>query len=655
MIDCSNIQSQMRFTVLMLLFFIVHLATFANPAREKVVLKRNKNIVSQIVKPNCTYEICDGLDLKGDTIQIPINAELVFKGGFFKNGIICGNNTIISSECKTIFRSIRLQGKWLNDSFCPEWFGAVGDGITDDTESIRKAMFAAAGKKLIFHRKTYIINVTPGKDVNTQRVIFPDCKCMAIYGDSSIIKLGNNDNCNLYKNKGFGAIFSIYTIDSCHVKGIVFDYNYDKNPIFQTQGIRQDVQENTQLNAFQFRRVSKVTIEDCTFIGHSGTNCIDYNDARYDVGDKVFEVTIQRCYFLKSGGKSYYRSGNTYVDAFHDCSTIALHYCGSNHNTPFVVNIKNNFFEGIGGNAYNAIETDASELYFCDNVIKNYVCCIAPCSEIYDGIFTIKNNHFLEVSRGILLWLRGGCEFDTHRYGYRSMNIIGNECVINIGSWIDRKHYDNIGSKQSDRYGFIFTTSGNNKSVKNLSVLANTICYVNIDGVSPKLCSKATINLESVGHSVKMMKCDKMVLSGNHFYNATYRILHNSMFQEIDTLVFNGNYIYEPFKVKGPTKNDGGGVVYLNHSRAYAPSLDYPIVRNFEASNNDVIFNGYKNDDGCAIIMACQMRGSNDPSDNTLVVKGNTCTSTPQYGVIHFSAINRLFNNVEIDELIIKR
>lgn len=29
---------------------------------------------------------------------------------------------------------------------------------------------------------------------------------------------------------------------------------------------------------------------------------------------------------------------------------IAIHYCGSNHNTPFIVNIQDNFFEGKFGN-----------------------------------------------------------------------------------------------------------------------------------------------------------------------------------------------------------------------------------------------------------------------------------------------------------------
>lgn len=641
----------MRFLVLILLSLMVHLVVFANPSKEKVVLKKKSNIVSQIVKSNCVYEICEGLDLKGDTIQLPINVELSFKGGFFSNGVICGNNTIISSDYQNIFRSVSLQGKWINDSFYPEWFGAIGDGITDDTESIRKAMLTAVGKKLVFQRKTYTINVSPGTDINTQRVIFPDCKCEGIYGDSSIIKLGNNDNCNLYKKKGFGAIFSVYTIDSFHVKGVVFDYNYDNNPIFQTQGIRQDIQENTQLNAFQFRRVRKVTIEDCIFIGHSGTNCIDYNDARYDVGDKIFEVTIERCKFLKSGGKSFYRSRNTYVDAYHDCSTIALHYCGNNHDTPFIVNVNNNYFEGIGNNAYNAIETDATDLHFCGNTIKKYVSCIFPCVGVYDEDVTIRDNHFIDVARGIVLWLRGGTDKDSYRYGYKSLNISNNECFINMGHWMKQDRYDNIGSDVSKRYGFLFTTYGNNKSVKEMYIVGNCVNYVNIEGVAPELCSKASINFETAGSSVLMMRCEKMVVSHNSFYNAVNRILHNSMFQQIDSLVFKNNLIYKPFSVQRANTKDGGGVIYLNHSRAYAPSLSYPTIFNFIATDNKIFYDGYTKTDGCAVIVNSEIRGNNLFSRNSLIIKGNSCTSDPQYGNFRFVYQNDLFGIVEMEDL----
>ena len=639
------------------IFFLFFNLTFNNIAIARDLKKSTTIIIQagiplsvQLTRANCIYEIYDRIDLSNSTIIMPDDVVLRFKGGSISNGVMIGEKTTIEAPHECILKNVSLQGIWLNEYYLPEWFGAVGDGKTDDTEGIRQAMMAAKGKTLQFQRKIYIINVKAGTSNEEQRTIYSGCKCAEMIGNRSVIKLGDNDNCNLYNYKGFGSIFSIYTIDSFHVKGITFDFNYEQNPIYQTQGVRQDIQENTQLNAFQFRRVRKVFIEDCKFIGHSGTNCIDYNDARYDEGDKTFEVTIENCEFLKCGGKSFFKNNNTFVDAYHDCSTIALHYCGKNHDTRFVVNVNNNYFEGIGGNAYNAIETDASVLNFRGNTIKNFASCIFPCVGIYDGNLSIRDNHFLDVSRGIVLWLRGGTNEDSYRYGYKNLEIAHNECVINMEKWLKTERYDNIGTRVSNRYGFIFTTSGNNKSVKDLSIVDNTVKYINYKHVPTELCNKAVINFETAGKDVTMMKCDNIVISRNKFYNAVNRILNNYMFQEIDSLVFNENYIYKPFDVqKANSNNGGGGMISLNHSRAYAPSLDYPTISNFTAIGNNIIYKGYQSNEKCAVIVNSMIRGDNKIASSTLKVKGNRCTSFPKYGMVHFTFLNKLFKTVEID------
>lgn len=627
-------------------------SAIARDSNKRITIKIQKSspLSEQLTRSDCVYEIYDEYDLCKSTFTLPANVVLRFKGGCFSNGTIVGKKTTIEAPFVYILKNVSLQGTWQNEIYYPEWFGAVGDGKTDDTECIRQAMIAAKGKTLQFLRKTYIINVKAGTNNDDQRTIYSGCKCAEMIGDRSVIRLGDNDNCNLYKYKGFGSIFSVYSIESFQVKGITFDFNYENNPIYQTQGVRQDIQENTQLNAFQFRRVRKVIIEDCKFVGHSGTNCIDYNDARYDEGDKVFEVTIENCKFIKCGGKSFYNSNNTLLDAYHDCSTIALHYCGKNHDTRFVVNVNNNYFEGFGGNAYNAIETDASDLKFRGNTIKNFVSCIVPCVGIYDGNISICDNHFIDVSRGIILWLRGGTDEDSNRYGFKNLVIANNECIINMGRWLKLERYDNIGTRVSNRYGFVFTTSGNNKSVKYLSIVGNVVEYKNYKCVSSELCNKAAINFETAGNAVTMMKCDKMVVSRNKFYNAVNRILNNYMFQEIDSLVFNDNYIFNPFSIqKAKSANGGGGVVSLNHSRAYAPSLDFPTISNFTATGNNIIYRGYLPNDGCAVIVNSLIQGDNNTNRSSLVVRNNRCTSYPQFGMVHFNSMDKLFKTIAIE------
>lgn len=105
-------------------------------------IQSNKNILTQsmINMPNTIYEIRYDFDLNGNTINIPDNCELKFVGGSLKNGIINGN--IINNYIK------------------PEWFGAKGDGITDDTKAIQMAIdFAVTNcRKVVLSNKTYNIS-----------------------------------------------------------------------------------------------------------------------------------------------------------------------------------------------------------------------------------------------------------------------------------------------------------------------------------------------------------------------------------------------------------------------------------------------------------------------------------------------------------------
>ena len=639
-------------------FLVVLFATSVSlkAADARIVLRSGDNPFSKINKENTTYVIKGQFDLNGNTIKMPASSTLKFKGGRFLNGTIEGKDTRIKAAVKKIFEAnTTLTGTWDVNEAYPEWFGAKGDGMTDDTKSIRQCMWSPFRKRILFQRKTYIVNVEPGIDNNSQRLIFWNCKCSELIGKGTIIKLGDNDNCNLYIKKGFGALFSFYTIESLLVKGINFDFNYENNPIYQTQGIKQDIQENTQQNAFQFRRVRKVVIENCSFIGHSGTNCIDYNDARYDGDDKVFEVTIKNCKFLRCGGKSHFREGGSYVDAYHDCSTIAIHYRGNNHNSRMIVDVRNNIFEGIGGNAYNVIETDASELTFTRNTISGFASGIVPCAGIYNGEVTISNNTFDNVARGVVLWLRGGNDEDSDRYGFREVNIDGNSCIIDMGYWRRQSRYDNIESTVSNRYGFVLTTVGNNKSAQNIIIKGNDVTYKGLDKIEPDYCTKACINFESVSGGVKMMRCGNMLVEGNKFLNSPYRVLHNSLFQQIDNIVFNDNHIYKPFSVIAASSSSGGGVLYLNDSKAYAPSLDYPTVGSITAIGNQIDYKGYKPDDGCAVILGSNMKGKRSVAGMKLEVKNNTCTSIPQFGAVRFKSQEALFEVVEVEGIYEKK
>lgn len=133
----------------------------------------NKNIVSgtnvltqnMLTEANTMYIVQYDYIL-GEDISIPKNCVLKFDGGSI-NGphSIKGNNTVISSDPIRIFdKRTELTGTWSIYALYPEWFGAIGDGTTDDTDamkSLNRAMLNIRVKS-VFLNKTYCIT---GSDI----------------------------------------------------------------------------------------------------------------------------------------------------------------------------------------------------------------------------------------------------------------------------------------------------------------------------------------------------------------------------------------------------------------------------------------------------------------------------------------------------------
>lgn len=121
----------------------------------RVYLRKNmveeKNVLTQemINQPNTIYHIQYDYDLNGAEITVLENCVLKFEGGSLSNGILNINNQAILSPLKRIFTNISVKNATCKGY--PEWFGAMGNGLTDDIIPIQKCVDFF--KNIIFHGK----------------------------------------------------------------------------------------------------------------------------------------------------------------------------------------------------------------------------------------------------------------------------------------------------------------------------------------------------------------------------------------------------------------------------------------------------------------------------------------------------------------------
>ena len=129
---------------------------------------RNILTSAMINQPDTIYEIRYDFDLNGENIKMQDGCTLKFEGGSLKNGSIIGNNTRIDSSSYKIFETdLDINGNW-NTEWMPEWFGAKGDGITDDSLAVNLTISKVPINSNINLYNNYLFNsgITINRSVN---------------------------------------------------------------------------------------------------------------------------------------------------------------------------------------------------------------------------------------------------------------------------------------------------------------------------------------------------------------------------------------------------------------------------------------------------------------------------------------------------------
>lgn len=119
---------------------------------------RNLLTAVMLSEPNTIYEVRYDFDLDGETIEMQEGCTLKFEGGSLRNGKIKGNMTSIDSQPTLIFLDITFSEKWNVPFVYAEYFGAIGDGCSDDTKAFKQCIYSGFNIRLL--EKTYLVSDT---------------------------------------------------------------------------------------------------------------------------------------------------------------------------------------------------------------------------------------------------------------------------------------------------------------------------------------------------------------------------------------------------------------------------------------------------------------------------------------------------------------
>ena len=232
----------------------------------------------------------------------------------------------------------------------PEQFGAVGDGITDDTQAIDTALTTAINKKIPikFAHKTYLVN----------SFRFPNNIIMlgdnaTLLGGSSLANIENNNRHDIY------------------VKGITFDFSkrikLQGNASTQYANIifEDCVFKGAEQTALHFQWVSDIVLRNCKFdnCGAGLTDPNTYGRAVNIVGqtndsDTVFmkNIVIDGCEFSGTYGNKAISIDNGWISGidirncyFHDTTYGGIEFYNWHTKTNGYSNVVHDcVFERIG-------------------------------------------------------------------------------------------------------------------------------------------------------------------------------------------------------------------------------------------------------------------------------------------------------------------
>ena len=527
------------------------------------ILRKNivdeKNVLTQemINEENTIYEIRYNFDLNGAEIIIPDGCILNFNGGTISNGNIFGNID--------------------NEYLYPEWFGAKGDGIKDDSLAIKNT-FSLCQHIILGNKKTYKISTlyqSPNSSYYgyiVMGLIFTN-KSLIIEGNNSTFCFSEDvfDVNNRYIRLFNIGVYEQNLIDDIADSCIIEDFNVEIKNITeknynQIYGFAIS-SRNISISNFSYINTDSIK-STCAIAVHSGekfsisNSTIINNASEKAVGGGIWCMLARTSYFLFSMQNCYSEINNKNEDY-----NISAYVSDSNTNYIEVeLDVRNCIFKSNNTNDGLAffMSSDVRQIpnfkttaffYNCKFNVENggrkfVVYAQSRTSGNYNFNYVLDNCYIQENQeyKDILLDDSSLYAIFTGSNGV-PFNITCNNCIINTNNYI-------LQSKNGNRYGVLTFNNCTINCAALLSYVSNIsssrfLFNINNSIVNINNVEFITTDSENISNSIINLRSEKVYTilgySSNDYSFVTDKKYNNTV---INGHLINYNYDIYPVTIK---------------------------------------------------------------------------------------------------------